>query len=270
VNVLFRQNDFHVINFDMSKADFFQEISEDRFLAAYRAPPPRQSYLLSGHFRLDQAIFSRMTVPHLIITTLRDPIERMLSNYNFTLRVPGNPWHDDVVKGMPFVEYTRNLHAAIGPQYSFFDDTGLGTFARTGTATVQQCLDNLLERVSIFGLTERFSEFAVLVGYLLGRPRLLAVPQSNVTRHVRFPSKLPPKEALTIAERDEVTSLLADDIWFYQEAVKEYEQRIADPRLRTVFSKVLPLVKVCDDALNQILTMDDPGDPKRRAFDRIV
>ena len=81
VNVLFRQNNFLVLNFDMSTSDFFQDISEEQFLEAYRRPPPRQSYLLSGHFRLDHPIFRRVGVPHVVITTLRDPIDRMLSNY---------------------------------------------------------------------------------------------------------------------------------------------------------------------------------------------
>ena len=68
-------------------------------------------------------------MPHTIVTTLRDPIERMLSYYNYTVRLPGNPWHDDIVtKGMSFVEYARNAYAAFGPRYSFFDDTGQGSF----------------------------------------------------------------------------------------------------------------------------------------------
>ena len=63
----------------------------------------------------------------MIVSVLRDPVERMLSNYNFTLRRPANPWHDEVVnKGMSFVEYSGKMLDAIGPQYSFFDDTGRG------------------------------------------------------------------------------------------------------------------------------------------------
>ena len=41
VNVFFRQNGFTVLNFDMGSADFFQDVSEDQFLKAYYAPPPR-------------------------------------------------------------------------------------------------------------------------------------------------------------------------------------------------------------------------------------
>ena len=74
------------------------------------------------------------------------------------------------------MDYAAKMYAAIGPQYSFFDDTGRGSFAPTGTATVQECLENLVTKVGLYGLTERFDEFTVLMGYLLGRPRILGYP----------------------------------------------------------------------------------------------
>jgi hypothetical protein len=170
VNALFRQNNFFALNFDMNTTDFFGVVPEDRFLENYRAPAPRPSYVLTGHFRLDHPMVRSAWMPHVIVTTLRDPIDRMLSNYNYTFRRPGNPWHDDVVnKGMPFLDYAANMYSAIGAQYSFFDDTGKGTFAPTGNATAEECLNNLTTRVGLYGLTERFDEFTVLMGYLLGR-----------------------------------------------------------------------------------------------------
>jgi hypothetical protein len=209
-------------------------------------------------------------MPHTIVTTLRDPIDRMLSNYNYTFRRPGNPWHDDVVNnGMSFVDYAANMYAAIGPQYSFFDHTGQGTFAPTGTATPQQCLDNLVTKVGLFGLTERFEEFTVLAGYLLGRPRILAVPPGNVTDQIPNPTGRPPKTSLSAWEREDMTELLKDDIWFYQEAVKEYERRISDPRVQAVFAETVPLVRSCRAAVDRLLAIKDPGDPGRRAFERV-
>jgi hypothetical protein len=270
VNVFFRQNNFLVHNFDMSTTDFFQNISEDQFLDAYRAPPPRQSHLLTGHFRLDHPIFRRIDVPHVIVTTLRDPIDRMLSNYNYTLRMPHNPWHDDIAtKGMSFVDYAANMYTAIGPQYSFFDDTGKGTFAPTGNATPGACLNNLLTRVSLYGLTEQFDEFSILLGYLLGRPRILAVPRGNVTTQIQNPPALPAKTSLSAAEREDLTDLLKDDIWFYREAGREYKRRISDLRLQAVFSQVLPMVQACGEAMSRVIAMKDPADPARRAFERI-
>jgi hypothetical protein len=81
---------------------------------------------------------------------------------------------------MSFLEYVKYALAAFGPIYGFFDDTGQGDFAPTGVATPQECLRNLVTRVGLYGLAERFDEFAVLMGYLLGRPGA-AVVSRNVT-----------------------------------------------------------------------------------------
>jgi hypothetical protein len=270
VNALFRQMGFVPLSLDMNTKDFFGTLREDRWFANYAAPPQRDPYLLTGHMRLDQPIFGRLWMQHVVVSLLRDPVERMISNYNFTLRRTRNPWHDEVVnKGMSFVEYSNRMLEAIGPQYSFFDDTGQGTFARTGTATAQECFDNLLTKVSYFGLTDRFDEFAVMSGYFMGRARILAVPPINVTKEIEDPIGFPPKTELTDEERDGLTTALKDDIWFYQQAVKEYERRVSDPRLQAVLSQALPLVKSSREAISRVLTLEDPADPSRRTFQLI-
>ena len=269
VNALFRQNNFFALNFDMNTMDFFGLVPKERFLEGYRAPPPRPSYVLTGHFRLDHPFLRSAPMPHTIVSTLRHPIERMRSYYNYTLRLPGNPWHEDIVKGMPFTEYARNAYSAFGAQYSFFDDTGKGSFAPTGTATPQQCLDNLTTKVGLYGLTERFEEFTVLMGYLLGRAGILAVPRRNVTDRIKDLTGIPPKRSLTPAERDDLAEYLKDDIWFYGEAVKEYERRISDPRVQSILAEAVPMVRSCSETMERLLSVDDPADSSRRAFDRV-
>lgn len=269
VNALFRQLGFIPVPLDMNTNDFFATVREDRWFEGYAAPPPRDAYLMTGHMRLDQPMFRRLWMPHMIVSVLRDPVERMLSNYNFTLRRPANPWHDEVVnKGMSFVEYSSRMLDAIGPQYSFFDETGKGVFARTGNATVQECLANLLTKVSFYGLSERFDEFAALTGYLLGRAKILAIAPANVTSEIQDLTGLPLKTALTAEERDGLGSLMKDDIWFYQEAVKEYDRRMADQRLQAVLSDVLPLIRSSHEAISKIVALRDPADPSRPAFQR--
>lgn len=266
VNALFRQMGFVPLSLDMNTNDFFGSFREEIWLKNYAAPPQRHPYLLTGHMRLDQPIFRRLWMQHVVVTVLRDPIERMISNYNFMLRRPANPWHDEVVKGgMSFVEFSARMLEAIGPQYSFFDDTGQGTFARTGAATAQACFDNLLNKVSYYGLTDRFDEFAVTTGYVTGRARILALPPMNVTKETEDLG-YPPKTDLTDQERDALTTALKDDIWFYQQAVKEYERRMSDPRLQAVMAQVLPLVKSSREMVSKVLTLDDPMDPGLRTF----
>ena len=270
VNALFRQMGFVPLSLDMNTKDFFGAFREDRWFENYAAPPQRDPYLLTGHMRLDQPIFRRLWMQHVIVSMLRDPVGRMISNYNFTLRRPANPWHDEVVnKGMSFVEYSNRMLEAIGPQYSFFDDTGHGTFARTGTATAQECFANLLTKVSYFGLSDRFDEFAVMSGYFMGRARILAVPPINVTKEIDDPIGFPPKTELTDEEREGLTTALKDDIWFYQQAIKEYERRLSDPRLQAILAQALPLVKSGREAISKVLALDDPADPSRRTFQLI-
>ena len=271
VNALFRQLGFIPLSLDMNTNDFFATVREDRWFEAYAAPPPRDAYLLTGHMRLDQPILRRLWMPHIIVSVLRDPVERMLSNYNFTLRRPANPWHDEVVnQGMSFVEYSGKMLQAIGPQYSFFDETGRGVFARTGNATVQECLTNLLTKVSFYGLSERFDEFSAMTGYLLGRAKILAIAPANVTSEIEDLTGLPPKTTLTAEELDGLGTVMKDDIWFYQQAVKEYERRVGDHRVQAVFSNVLPLIKSSREAMSEILAQRDPADSSRRAFQQIV
>jgi hypothetical protein len=270
VNSLFRQLGFFPLSLDMTTNDFFGLVREERWFEGYAAPPPRYAYLMTGHMRLDQPIFRRLWMPHIIVSVLREPVGRMLSNYNFTLRRPANPWHDEVVnRGMSFAEYASRMLEAIGPQYSFFDDTGQGIFARTGEASVQECLANLKTRVSFYGLSERFDEFAVLSGYLLSRAKILAVAPANVTREIEDRCGPSLKTTLTPQERDALDAMLKDDIWFYQQAVKEYEKRISDRRLQAVLSHVLPLVRSSSEAMGGVLALKDPADPNHRAFRRI-
>jgi hypothetical protein len=167
---------------------------------------------------------------------------------------------------MSFLEYAEWLHAAIGPQYSFFDDTGVGTFARSGTASVERCLNNFLTRVAIFGLAERFDEFCAMAGYLLGRPKVLAVGSDNVTATIANPHNYAMKVSMSHEERDRVSQLFAEDIWFYEEARKEYTRRISDPRLQAVLAETLPLMSTCDEAMARLVAIRDPANPDRGAF----
>ena len=116
-----------------------------------------------------------------------------------------------------------------------------------------------MTKVGLYGLTEQFEEFTVLMGYLLGRVGILAVPPRNVTDQIPNPTKRPPKTSLSEAEREAITGLLKDDIRFYREAVKEYERRISDPRVQAVFADAVPLVRSCRAAVDRLQAIKDPG-----------
>jgi hypothetical protein len=249
------QNAVIPLEFDMATSSFFGLVPEDRWLSNYEKAGAANPFLMTGHFRMDALTLRNAPIPHAVVTTLRDPIVRVLSHYNYTLRVPGNPWRNEVISGdMSFLEYAETLLApnGIGPQYSFFDDTGVGTFARSGTASVQHCFDNLLNKVCVFGLIERFDEFAALAAYLLRSDGALVAASQNVTRHFADTSGIPLKTSLTDEERSKIEQMFGDDIWFYEAANKEYERRISDPRLHAVIASAAPLLKTCREKLEEI------------------
>jgi hypothetical protein len=267
VHTLLRQNNFTALDFDMSDQSFFGTVMEEVWANIQLTPAPRRRFALTGHFRLDAPFLRVVWVPHVVIATLRDPIKRLLSHYNFTQLVPGNPHHEALRTGkMSLVEYAEWLIArnSIGPQYSFFDDTGAGTFAYSGHGSPERCLNNLLNKVSLFGFTDRFEEFCILFGYLL-RKQHIAVAPGNDTAGLDVDAQ-GLKSSLTPIEQAQIEKLYADDIWFFAEARKVYDQRIADPRIQAVLRQTAPRVREVIKMLKEIREIPDPVDATVRAF----
>jgi hypothetical protein len=267
LHILLRQNNFGVMDFDMNTKSFFGLVDELEWMKIQLQPFPRRRFGLSGHYRMDAGLLKTMRVPHVIITTLRDPIKRVLSHYNFTLLVPGNPYRDELLAGkMSLLEYAEWLAApnAVGPQYSFFDDTGDGSFARTGTAPVGHCLRNLLEKVGVHGFTDRFDEFCVLFGYLLRRPHIAIRVANETSAHDDGEIEL--KSSVNDDERGKLEKMYGDDIWFYRQARDEYERRLKDVRLKSVIADALPHIKIARRAMQTLNDMADPANSDRSAF----
>ena len=238
VSQLFRQNGYWQLSLDDFTNDFFSVVNEQSWFD--RAA--RDSHLFSGHYRLDHSIFHRVPGPHFIVTTLRHPIQRMLSYYNFSGRHPIMTYHADIAAGrISVVEYAEFMLSASGPQYWYFSDRG-------SAATAKECLENLFTRVSFFGLTERFSEFATIIGYLFDLENVLVVNSGKVTSEMKNPEDAPLKTTLTDEETAKLSALLEDDLWFYTAAREEYERRIAEPQIKTLLAAMVPLNKACMEA----------------------
>ena len=73
-----------------------------------------------------------------------------------TLRREGTQWHSEVTTGaMSFTDYAAAFTAGVGTQYGYFDDTG------TGAASPKERLENVLNKVTFYGFSDKFDEFAV-------------------------------------------------------------------------------------------------------------
>jgi Sulfotransferase family len=260
------RNYFRQIELHPGTNSFFYWIDERKWFERYHDLTFESKYVFTGHFRLDHAIFRRMWLPFAAITTLRDPIERMLSAYNFTLRVFHSPWHDDVVNhGMSFIDFAGNFIEEFGPQYSYFDDSGGGSLAWKGTKTAQQCLHNLLTKVAFYGFADRFDEFTVILAHLLRLDFMISVRPFNVTEEKSDTVGRPLKTSMSAQERKKLEDLLRDDLLFYEQARSEYDRRVATPQLRKVLRKAAPFIKNLRGTMHEYLSLrDDPGQRKKR------
>src|SRR5436190_11335602 len=237
------RNSFRQIELHPETNSFFHWVNDRAWFERQEDAVSAPKFVFTGHFRLDHAICREMYLQFATLSVLRNPIERMLSAYNFTLRVFHSPWHEDVTIGqMPFIDFAKNFYSAFGPQYSYFDDSGTGSLAWTGTKTHQECLDVLFTKVAFFGFTDRLDEFTAVAAYLLGLDEVAASSPANVTKDLSDKLGHPLKTYVTEQEQQILQELLRDDISFYEQARVEYERRVSIPELKIFLGQVISLM----------------------------
>ena len=170
-----------------------------------RADDTRRPAFFTGHIAIDNDIFRYMPVRYAAITILREPVSRLVSHYRARSMLTGSLYADDISAGRLSVSEFLNLERASYPLQ----------FERFG-ASPDVALRALTERISIFGLQERYDDFLTMLGSLLGLPDL-AYRKLNQT-----PSDAPmPRE-----DRDEeLRQQLESDIEFYSEGMEIFLDR---------------------------------------------
>jgi len=185
----------------------------------FASPPAGLPHFYTGHYGLSHDIFRRHRGrPYTAFTVIREPVARMISNYNFTLRRAAAPWHEETASGaLDLVGLARNFTTAIGHQYSYF--------ARQAGDPVGVCLENLFNRIHEFGLTERIDDLFELLAPALGQ-RVRATTAKNVTAEIEDNgTRLISRHDVSARQLRELTEILAADLWFYENARQEYERR---------------------------------------------
>jgi chromosome segregation ATPase len=199
--------------------DFFPRYYPDEFVALVQAPindDTRRPAFFTGHIDLANEIFRYMPVRYVAITMLRDPVQRIVSHYRFHSTLRSSPLAAEIANGkLGLVEYFKRFRSTIPLQYEMFaprksgeneEDTGRGA----------EALRNLEDRISFFGLQDNFDEFVILLAELLGLPDVLYVPLNKTPANATKVSR---------AQIEQLRELLADDIAFYDGAVKLYQRR---------------------------------------------
>ena len=198
--------------------DFFPRYYPDEFVSLVQAPvhdDTRRPAFFTGHIDLANDVFRYMPVRYVAITMLREPVQRIVSHYRFHSTLRQSPLAAEIAKGdLGIVDYFKHFRATIPLQYEIFAPRAGDAGDHAGRAA--EALRNLEDRVSFFGLQDRFDEFVVLLAELLGLPDVF-YKSLNKT----------PSNAAKVSRKqtEELKELLAEDIAFYDGAVQLYQRR---------------------------------------------
>lgn len=162
--------------------------------------------------------------PSVYITCLRDPVDRIISRYYYTLRRPDNYLHDTIVS------QKMNLRDFVcsGVSTELDNDqtrrlSGVGRtipFGQCTTELLERAKRNIQEHFAVVGLSERFDETLLLINAALGwRTRYYV--KINVTRNRPGIGAIPKDTRGLIAENNEL------DIKLYRYAAELFEERIS-------------------------------------------
>ena len=201
---------------DSYGSNFFPRYYPDEFISLVQPPnddDTRRPVFFTGHITLDNDIFRYMPVRYSAITMLRDPVQRMISNYRFHSSLPASPHYEPIKNGAGVLDYLDKFGDEILLQHKMFAPRG----------GVAEALTNLESHISIFGLQDRYDEFLSSLAVLLGLPDVSHRP---LNRTVAAATAVPEADVARLRER------MADEIAFYQGAIALYEKRAAALRAR--------------------------------------
>lgn len=204
--------------------DFFPRYYPDEFISLVQPPnddDTRRPVFFTGHITLDNDVFRYMPVRYAAITMLRDPVQRMISNYRFHSSLPASPHYEAIKNGASLIDYLDKFGNEILLQHKMFAPNG----------GVAEALENLEHRVSIFGLQDRYDEFLTMLARLLGLPDISHRP---LNRTVAAATPVNGEDIPKLRER------MTDEITFYEGAVALYQKRAAALQAQGAESKPHP------------------------------
>ena len=213
-NILMRNYKYRA---DSYGANFFPPYFPSQFLSLVAPPQSTDDRVrhafFTGHIDLGNEIFHYMPGRYVILTALRDPVDRVVSHYRFNSTQPSVFQTAIRDEKLSVVDYLRKFGPAIPQQYELFSPAS----TLSGADRVGEALRNLEMSVALFGLQENFDQLPTILAATLGLP--------NVSS--KRLNKLPPGAArVTSEQREELGLLLKHDIDFYDRAAQVYRRRL--------------------------------------------
>ncbi len=234
---------FHVIFFHIPKTggttldylvaknyriDYVQQVNApalDRHVAgAFKNDRAYRAYL--GHFELNDIIYQLLDRPKLAqFTMLREPVSRVISYYDYLRSSPNHPKYG-IAKDLSLEEFVSHPdidEVENGQAYRLLGLIRHGQYTtdpRTEQELIEAVKNQLADRFSLFGLTERFDDFLIMAQRTLGWKDIF-YKRLNESRVKTDKSTIPASTIERIKERNRL------DLALYEFAQKLFAKRFA-------------------------------------------
>jgi hypothetical protein len=204
----------HVLYFDLGAGD---RRSMPEIAAALRSRMAgREIRLITGHQFL--GLHEALREPCLYFSMLRDPVERVLSEYFYAFTYPHHAQREEIVSGR-----LSPMAFLTGPRHGGGDAQARQLAGRSARPVLEAALANLESSIAAIGIAEEFDRSLLLMARRLGW-----APPLYIARNV---TKLSPEQAaLRQAARREAAAhrhRFATDIALHEAARARFEAGIA-------------------------------------------
>jgi hypothetical protein len=189
-------------------------------VAALRADELGRTRVVAGHFYF--GVHSRLTGPCRYVTFLRDPLDRVVSHYEFARRWPDHYLHEPASK-MNLADYVRFCGAAEpnNDQTRLLAGREMASSNGASSPAMLSVAKRNLDFHAAVGLTEAFDASLVLMRRVFGWRRPFYVSH-NVGDRARQEAQLPRNA------REVIEAHNALDVELYQYARERFRAQIAE------------------------------------------
>lgn len=185
--------------------------------------------VVTGHFDLSNVLYMAITRPTVHVTMLREPVSRVISFYHYVRESPKHPLHE-MAMSMDLASFVKRPRAEVSNEQALklagWAPSAYREWKPPQDEVVAQAITNLMQRISLFGLTHRYDEFLLMARQLLGWKDIF-YQKRNVTGGGARRSEVNEQTLEVIRERNQL------DLALYAKALEVFEARCAELNITT-------------------------------------